>query len=270
MAREISYLFVPASRPDRYAKALGSDADEVIIDLEDAVAADEKDSALEALIEAFESGLERPAYVRINGAHSEWCSRDIAALSALSDSARTFLAGIILPEAESAADIERLADALGAVKIVALIESALGVANLRELARARGVTRLSMGAADLSFDLDVEISSSTIDYVYAQMVIESRLAGLPGPVASPPFSITDTDAVAHDAKRLRALGATGQFAIHPAQLAPIHEGFQPSPDAITWARKVIDAAGGASQVDGQMVDKPIQQRAARILSQAGE
>jgi citrate lyase subunit beta/citryl-CoA lyase len=269
----ISYLFVPASRPDRFEKALSSDADAVIVDLEDAVAVEEKEAALRHLLAALESGLSRPVHVRINAADSIWFDRDVSALEGLSERAAASLAGVFLPKAESASDLRRIGDALpaGEREIIALIESAVGVSMLRELAEVRGLTRFAVGAADLSFDLDVDAASATVDWVYAQLVVESRLAGLLGPIASPPFEIRDLDAVEAEAKRLRGLGAAGQLCIHPAQVHPIHRGFLPSSEAVAWATKVTDAAAtdGAAQVDGQMVDKPIRDRASRILAQAG-
>lgn len=271
----VSYLFVPASRPDRYGKALGSDADAVIIDLEDAVPVDEKDDALTHLLAALEEGLPRPAYLRINAEDSAWFERDVEALAGLSDGARSRVAGILVPKAETAESLEKVREALrsggGAgvdAELIPTIESAAGVLRIRDMAAVAGVTRFAVGAADLSVDLDVEIASSTVDHVYAQLVVESRAAGLAGPVASPPFTIKDTDAVERDAKRLRGLGATAQLSIHPAQLPAIHTGFLPGDDQVEWARKIISATDGVSQVDGQMVDKPILERAERILAQA--
>lgn len=263
-----SYLFVPASRPERFAKALAAGADSVIIDLEDAVAVEDKDSALQHLLTALEDGLDKPVHVRINAADSPWFDRDVEALAALSERARKSLAGVFVPKAEYADHLARVRSVVDG-DVIALVESAVGVSRLRELASVPGITRLAVGAADLSFDLDVEIRSSTIDHVYAQLVIESRLAGLPGPVASPPFSISDLDAVRADAERLRGLGATAQLSIHPAQLPAIHAGFRPDDAQIEWARRVLAAdEGGAAQVDGQMVDKPVRERAERILAQA--
>lgn len=274
-AAAISYLFVPASKPERYEKALASEADAVIIDLEDAVALADKDSALEALLAAFGAGLSRPALVRINAADSPWFERDLAALSALPPTAAASLAGIVVPKAERTADLERAVAMLRAagagLEVVALIESAPGVAAARELAATPGLTRFAVGAADLSFDLDCEIGSATVDWVYAQLVVESRLAGLAAPVASPPFEIRDLGLVEREAARLRGLGATAQLSIHPAQLPAIHTGFLPSAEAIAWARRVEAAASsgdGAAQVDGQMIDKPVHERAGRILAQA--
>ncbi|MCI0142596.1 CoA ester lyase [Arthrobacter bambusae] len=267
-ASAISYLFVPASRPDRYQKALMAGADSVIIDLEDAVALEDKDSSLAQLVEALESGLAEPVHVRINAADTEWFERDLHMLAGLSAPGRAGLAGVFVPKVENIASLERVRRALGdRGEVIALIESAAGLSRLRELAGAPRLTRLGIGAADLSFDLDVEIASSTIDYVYAQLVVESRLAGLLGPVASPPFSISEAESTCADARRLRALGATAQLAIHPAQLDPIHTGFRPNDEQVRWARRVVTSVGGAAQIDGQMVDKPVRERAERILAQ---
>jgi citrate lyase subunit beta/citryl-CoA lyase len=271
-ASAISYLFVPATRPERFEKAFSSDSDAVIIDLEDAVAVEEKDAALGHLLVALEAGLSQPVHVRINAADSPWFDRDLDAVAGLSDNAAASLAGVILPKAERPEDLARVSTALSArqQEIVALIESAAGVARIRELAGSAGLTRFAVGAADLSFDLDVAISSPTVDWVYAQLVVESRLAGLPGPLASPPFEIRDLATVEHEARRLKALGAAGQLCIHPAQVHPIHRGFLPEAETIAWAQRVVDTnvTNGAGQVDGQMVDKPIRERAERVLAQS--
>lgn len=272
MSTAVSYLFVPASRPERFAKALASGADEVIIDLEDAVAAEDKDPALTHLIEALEApeslGAGVAVHVRVNAPDSSWFDRDLAALAGLSASAARHLAGVVIPKAEDPAVLRRVHELLGeGVSVIALVESAVGVSRLREMAAVTGLTRFALGAADLSFDLDVSIESATIDWVYAALVLESRLAGLPGPIASPAFSITDLDVVEADARSLRGMGAAGQLCIHPVQLPAVHRGFCPSEAETQWAARVVAAEGdGAAQLDGQMIDKPVRERAERILS----
>lgn len=275
-APPVSYLFVPASRPDRYAKALASEAEAVIIDLEDAVATEDKDSALEQWRAAMDSSaLSRPVHVRINAADSPWFARDLAALSAISPEARRSLAGVVLPKTERTEDLARVVSALGdahqGIEVIALIESASGISAARELAAVPGLTRFALGAADLAFDLDVEIGSATVDWVYATLVVESKLAGLIAPIASPTFEIRDTAVVEREAVRLRGLGTTAQLSIHPAQIPAIHAGFLPNAEQIAWARRVMatDGTDGAAQVDGQMVDKPVRDRAARILARVG-
>lgn len=267
MVAPISYLFVPGSRPDRFAKALATAADAVIIDLEDAVAPSDKAEARDAVVTSLTEGVERPVYVRINAQGSEHFDRDVQALGQLPERAASSLAGIMLPKAEDPALVSELSSRLG-VGVVALVETAVGVANIAELAAAEGTLRLALGAVDLSHELDAEITSATIDHVYAEMVVRSVLAGIPAPVASPPLSFTDTALVEQDARRLRGLGLTAQLCIHPAQLDPVHEGFLPTQEQIEWAQKIAATTDGASQLDGQMVDKPVQDKAARILELA--
>ncbi len=268
LSASISYLFVPASRPERFSKAVSAGADRVIIDLEDAVALEDKASSLEHLVAALEVGLEASVHVRVNAADSPWFERDLAALAGLSEGARQGLSGVLLPKAEDAASLERVRELLGdEIEVVALVESALGLSRARELAQSPAISRFAVGAVDLSFDLDVEIDSATIDFAYATLVLESRLAGLVAPIASPPLSLHDAEGNEADARRLRGMGLTAQLCIHPAQLASIHSGYLPTVEQVEWATRIVAAEDGASQVDGQMVDKPVQDRARRILAQ---
>lgn len=263
-----TYLFVPADRPDRFGKALSAGSDHVIIDLEDAVATEEKDDARAHLVSALERGLPAPVHVRVNSVESPWFEQDIAALTALSPAAKAELSGLILPKAETVLPLQRLRVEFGdGLEIVALIESAAGLANVRPLAKSGGIDRFALGAVDLSFDIDAEVDSGTIDYAYAVLVIESRLAGLAAPIASPPLSLSDTEGTERDSRRLRSLGLTAQLCIHPAQIAPVTAGFSPTEAEARWARRVLATVGGAAQLDGQMVDKPIRDRAERILAQ---
>ena len=268
LSSAISYLFVPASRPERYGKALAAGADRVIIDLEDAVAPEDKGTSLEHLTAALRSGLGAPVHVRINADDSLLFERDVAALAALSDTARAGISGILLPKAEDPASLIRIRKFLGEqIELVALIESALGLSRIRELSETRGVSRFALGAVDLSFDLDADIDSPTIDQAYFTLIVESRVAGLPAPIASPPLSIGNRDEIEKDARRLRSLGLIAQLCIHPAQIEPIHAGFLPTDDQLVWAKKVLASDGGAVQVDGHMVDKPVRDRAGRVLAQ---
>ncbi|MFF2319283.1 HpcH/HpaI aldolase/citrate lyase family protein [Arthrobacter sp. NPDC058097] len=268
LSSAISYLFVPASRPERYGRALAAGADRVIIDLEDAVAPEDKDSSLKQLIAALSAGMDAPVHVRINADDSFLFERDLAALAALPEVARAGLSGVVLPKVEDPASVMRIRKLLGEeIELVALVESALGLSRVRSIARTPGLSRLALGAVDLSFDLDAEIASATIDHAYATLVLESRLAGLPAPIASPPLSIQDPEGIETGARRLRSLGLTAQLCIHPAQVEPIHAGFLPSDELLVWAQNVLTSDAGAAQIDGQMVDKPVRDRAKRILAQ---
>lgn len=281
-ATALSYLFVPASRPDRYAKAIASGAHRVVIDLEDGVAVADRTAALAHVLAALDAGpesdraLATPVIVRVAGPGSEYFEPAIAALAGLSAGARGRLGGIAVPKVEDPEPLGRAiaavsegagSTAAGPFEVLAQIESAAGLARVREIAAVRGLTRLAIGAADLSFDLDAELDSATMDLAYARLVLESRLAGLAGPIASPSFDLSDPGRIEAGARRLRGLGVTGQFAVHPMQLAAIHAGFGPTPEQIAWARTIVGTGDGAVRVGDQMVDAPIRDRAERILSQ---
>lgn len=276
-AAAISYLFVPGSRPDRYVKAVASGAHRVVIDLEDGVAAADKVEALEHVVAALEAdpgsegALAAAVIVRVGGPESERFEPELAALAGLSPRGRARLAGLAVPKVEEPESLARAIAGARAesLEVLAQIESAAGLARVREIAAVPGLGRLAIGAADLSFDLDAELDSATMDFAYAQLVLESRIAGLAGPIASPPFSLDDLGAIEADARRLRGLGVTGQLSVHPVQLPAIHAGFGPTTEQAEWARTVVGTGDGAVRVGEQMVDGPIRDRAARILAQIG-
>ncbi|MGV8970428.1 MAG: HpcH/HpaI aldolase/citrate lyase family protein [Microbacteriaceae bacterium] len=263
----ISLLFVPGSRPDRFIKALTSGADEVIIDLEDAVAPEDKSRAREITrASLINGGLDRSVFIRINPPGTPWYIDDVAAMQSIATSSEGALAGIMLPKCESAEQIEELATTFGSeTRIIALIETAAGIAQINDIAKAQGLSRLALGAVDFSADVSADLDSVTITAAYAALVIHSRAAGLPSPVASPPLSFTDIDGITTQARVLRGMGLGGQLCIHPHQIEPIHDGFAPTTQELEWARRVMSTTGAATQIDGAMVDKPVRDRAERFL-----
>lgn len=264
----ITYLFVPGSRPDRFEKALSAGADRVIIDLEDAVAPDEKTDARQAVVIALESGLSAPVHVRVNPLDSAWFDDDIDALLSLSKQG-TALSGIVIPKAESPNALRHVCATISnELEIIAMIETARGVKLAEEIIALPKISKLALGAVDLSVDLDSSAQSAVIDFAYAQIVFASRLAQKLPPIGSPPLSITDLGGVEAEAHRLRGMGLSGQLCIHPNQIPAIHAGFLPSAADIDWAQQVLDSVGGSVQVDGQMVDKPVRDKAERILARA--
>lgn len=264
---EITYLFVPASRPDRFAKALDAGADRVIIDLEDAVAPDAKPAARAALAQALSAGLPSPAFIRINPKESADFDDDLTMLAGLSEQAVAGVAGIMLPKCDSPDTVAAVRAAFAInMPVIALIETASGVARAADVAAAAGVARLALGAADLAVDLDVDVSSPLVDVVYAQLVIASRVAGLPSPIGSPYFTISDPEGAEREARRLRSLGVLAQLCIHPRLLTPAVLGFAPSAEQVAWARQLVGTDDGAATVAGQMVDRPVRERAERILA----
>ena len=257
-----TFLFVPGDRPERFNKAFQSGADVTIIDLEDAVGAEHKADALASTLAALAGegvSAEFRALVRIN-------STDDAAVLAGAESPA--LLGIVIPKAEDAAAIAALAAQLPVnLAVVALIETALGVVNAREIADIPRVTRLAFGAIDFSADVDAT-ASAVFDVARAQLVIASRAANKPAPIESPSTNFSDAGLVEKDARTARTFGFGAKLCIHPAQLAPVRTGFAPTADEIEWATRVVGLEGGAVQLDGAMVDKPVVDRAKRILTLA--
>jgi len=264
-----TYLFVPGTRPERFGKALSSGTDRVVLDLEDAVAPKDKVAARGAVAAWLESAApeERSRIVvRINDASSSWFSADLSALAGAHG------IGVLLPKAESAAQIAQTRAALPGAGILALIESARGASEVNRIAAA-GVQRLVFGTLDFALDLDMDISteSSGLAYAASRVAIASRLADLPPPVAGVTPQIDDEARLLSDLADARRLGFGAKLCIHPRQVQPIHAALRPSVDALEWARRVLEAdaaSPGAARLDGRMVDRPVVLQAQRTLALA--
>lgn len=263
LATARSFLFVPANRPERYAKALASGADAVIIDLEDAVAPTERDAA-RALLRAAWAHIavadRARVLVRINADGSPWHAGDLALVGVL---ARDGLGGVVLPKAECANALAAIAAACPGVATVPLVESAEGVAALDVMARAPQVLRLALGHIDLQVDLGMACGPDQAELAPLRwaMVLASRRAGLVAPVDGVSTATGDPETLAHDTTRSRRYGFGAKLCIHPAQIAGVHAAFAPSAAERTWAQQVLAAAeaaaGGVCVVDGRMVDAPV-------------
>ena len=258
-----SYLFVPGDRPERYAKALASGADAVIVDLEDAVAPAAKDSARASLAAWLDAG-HGPVVVRINDAASAAFAADLAVV------ARPGVSAIVLAKAERVADLARVRAAAPAAALLPLIETAAGIAAAREIAASPGVQRLLFGSIDLQLDLGIEGDGDELLLFRSELVLASRLAGLAAPVDGVSTAIDDAAALAADTRRARRLGFGAKLCIHPRQIAAVHDAFAPSAGERAWAERVVAAAaaarGGAVAVDGRMVDRPVLLRAEALLA----
>ncbi|WP_368498079.1 CoA ester lyase [Herbiconiux sp. A18JL235] len=256
-------LFVPGDRPDRFAKALASGADLVIVDLEDAVAGDRKALAREAVVEAVAA---HPSsfLVRLNGAGSPEHAADLELLATVGSG----LLGVALAKTESPEAIEAVRMRAGDVGIVPLVESAAGLAAAPALAQTPGVARLALGAIDLALDLDTT-APEVIDFARFQLTLASRVAGLSGPLDSPSVEFAELEPVRSAAARARSFGFGGKLCIHPRQLAAVQEAFAPTAEEVEWAERILSVQGeGVASVDGSMVDRPVTERARRILAGA--
>ncbi len=255
-----SYLFVPANRPDRYAKACAVGADAVIVDLEDAVPAEGKDDARRALGEWLPSAPK--VLVRINTVDTPWFAADL-------DLCRfDAVAAVVLAKSERAQDIEHVARHTGK-PVVALVESSRGIANVIAIAEARGTQRLAFGAIDLALDLGIAEEPDVLLPFRLQLTIASRLGRLPPPIDGVTTSIDNAGLLLEDTRRAKRLGFGAKLCIHPKQVAVVNQAFAPSPEEVAWAKRVIEAAqhsgGAAVAVDGRMIDTPIIGIAEQIL-----
>jgi citrate lyase subunit beta/citryl-CoA lyase len=260
----ISLLFVPASRPERFHKALGSGADAVIVDLEDAVAPADKDAARAALAAWLDPA--HPVLVRINAADTPWFAADLELL------ARPGVSAVVLPKAEHPDDVVVASRAGGGLAVLPLIESALGFEQRRALAHADRVERLIFGHIDFQADLNMRATEEELLPFRTALVLASRLAGIAAPIDGVCTAIDDAELLQADALRARRLGFGGKLCIHPRQVAVVNRCFAPSAEEVAWAQRVIaadTASGGAAvAVDGKMVDRPVVLRAQAILVEA--
>ena len=273
-----SLLFVSADDPRRLANVADRGAEAVILDLEDAVSILRKPAARETLPDAIQrlAGLGQPLVVRVNAG---WL--DLAA--DLQAAVRPGLAAIMVPGAGDPWRLAALAELLdeieaardlphGAIGVIALVESASGLANLQALAAAPRVIGLALGTEDLSLEVGVPPSPAFLDMPARQIALAAAGAGIMAFAA--PISIAeyaDMDAYRSAAATARAYGATGALCIHPRQVEVANATFRPSEAEIADARAVVahwEAIGGAGVVslNGRMIDLPVAERAKRLLA----
>lgn len=257
-----TFLFVSGSQPERFDKATGSDADAVIIDLEDAVAPSHKQTARANAEQYLRS---HRCMVRVNGVGSAHLPEDAVALSGSPG-----LAGVVLPKAEGTKDVDVVAAFFPRTPIIALIESARGLEAARAIAAHPAVVRLAFGNLDFAADLGITPGAEEMELLLAcsQLVMASRLAEKAAPVAGVTQNFRDPAVTAADARRQKALGFGGKLLIHPHQIQPTIETFRPTAAEAAWADHVISlvaaADGAAVQMDGEMIDRPVVLRAERI------
>ncbi|KML22057.1 MULTISPECIES: HpcH/HpaI aldolase/citrate lyase family protein [Burkholderia] len=267
-----SFLFVPATRPERFAKALDSAADCIVIDLEDAVAMDSKDAARDQLAQhlpLLTPEQRSRTVVRVNAVGTPWHDADIALLR---DWTRQGIV-VMLPKSEDANALSRVAQQLGdTARIVALIESLAGLDAADALARDPQVIRLAFGHLDFQLDLGMRASAEEPELAFARnaLVAASRRARLPAPIDGVTVRTDDAERLAADARRARAFGFGGKLCIHPAQVAGVNDALGYSDEEQAWARRVIDEAakhgGAVFNLDGRMVDLPVIRAAEAIVA----
>ncbi|HYN28824.1 MAG TPA: CoA ester lyase [Dermatophilaceae bacterium] len=282
MVARRSCLSVPGSSEKMLGKARGLPADELVLDLEDAVAPPVKDEARERVAAALRDGAfgDRVVAVRVNAVDTRWGWRDVATLAERSNGPLS----LVLPKVEHPADVtwvERLLDALGegarGIRLQALIESAAGLAWCREIATASPrLEALILGYADLSASLGRPsgVEDPPESWVHAQesVLVAARTGGLQA-IDGPYLGFRDEDGLRRRAEHARRLGYDGKWAIHPVQVTVIEGVFTPTSEEFRTAQAVIaaleqaEAAGrGAAELDGAMVDEASRRQAVGIVA----
>lgn len=268
-----SFLFAPGHEPDKVIKALASDADCVVVDLEDAVPTSQKSAARQAMLEALRAVDQRQGtYVRINGwnlAHT--AAEDLVALDELP------WVNVIVPMVDSPDDLARVAHGLSSGRhrtMIALVETAAGIRNLEAIADADvNLTAMILGQVDLANDVGVDLHRQHPVRLVAgaRLVLAARAAGLI-PLDGPFLDVRDQAGCQLDSVESSDLGFRGRVVLHPAQLDPVHRGYGVSPQQRAWARAVVEAfeaaegQGRASiTVGDDFVDYPVYKRAQLLL-----
>ncbi|MUL67876.1 CoA ester lyase [Mycobacterium sp. CBMA 234] len=260
-----SVLFVPGDRPDRFAKAAASGADLIVLDLEDAVAPDAKSTARDAVDRRLSTSPQ--VIVRINATDTAWFAADIAMVS-------RYPCAVMLPKTHSAEHVTTVAEHLApATPVIALIETAAGIQRAAEICACEPVVRAAFGSIDLSAELGIDPDDrQALLHARSTLVLAAAAAGQPAPWDGVSTVVHEDESVAADASRAARVGFGGKLCIHPRQVPIVNAQFQPSPAEQAWAQQVLAAVaacdGGACLVDGRMVDKPVIDRAARLMARA--
>ena len=262
-----TWLFVPATRIDRVAKAFASGADAVIVDLEDTVALEDKAQARKDLQVYYDSHDYQPIWIRINQASSNDFVEDLELCQQMPN-----LAGLILPKAEQAADIEQLYHATG-LPIIALIETALGLYQIDSIAKASGLLAFSYGFLDLCNDLRVQVNTSAADIVANQiryqLVLTSKVHELAAPIDTVYPDFNDEVGLNARVQLWSQMGMLGMLCIHPKQVAVVQRALKPTESELSFAKRVVEEYERSGQavfeIDGQMVDAPVIERSLQLL-----
>ena len=284
-------LFAPGSRPELLAKAQLGDADAMIFDLEDSVPLNAKDEARKNIANALAAGLKKPMFLRISNPRAGDFMADLQVLA--NASSLLNVAGIVLPKADDADDIQAVAKALkdveskhnmqeGTLSILPLIETCLGLRNGFDIAKAStrviGMALASAEQGDFMVDLGGRWTPRSLALAYprSKLVVDARAAGVQWLVDGVFMNLKDTDMLREECLIARELGFVGKMAIHPTQVDVLHTVFSPSELEVAYARGLIaafrdgEARGvGAVKYEGMMVDYANVRLAERTLALAG-
>jgi citrate lyase subunit beta/citryl-CoA lyase len=267
-----AFLFVPANRPDRFAKSLATRAHAVIVDLEDAVPLSEKAAARDAIRRDLTPWLEQcpqRLVLRINACGTPFWDDDLGLVEALG------IRHLMLPKTESVEQLSSVTSALSFTPVlIPMIESAKGVDQLKAIAAHPNTLRLSLGNIDLQLSLGLQCGPDELELlpVRHQILLASRLAEIAAPIDGVTVQIESQAQLSADILRAKRLGFRAKLCIHPKQVDGVIEGFQPSAQEVEYAQAVVAAdkaaKGGVVQLNGKMVDRPVVMLAQSVLAQA--
>ena len=268
-----NFLFVPGTRPERFMKALDSGASGVVLDLEDAVPQEDKEAARHAIREAwphFSTEQKKRLVIRTNSPGSQFYSADLILAQELQATC------LLIPKTESLDQINGAALILPNTAFIPMIETAIGLDCLKDIANANQVIRLALGNLDLQADLGMVCDRQETELQTAryQIVLASRLAQIAPPVDGVTPSTDDVERISDDAQRAKRMGFGAKLCIHPKQVDIVIGAFTPTEEEINWAKRVIEADkisnGGAVKLDGRMIDRPVVLLAQRTLAITGK
>ncbi|MDH6180234.1 citrate lyase subunit beta/citryl-CoA lyase [Microbacteriaceae bacterium SG_E_30_P1] len=252
-----SWLLVAATKPEDFDAAEASRADQVILDVEDAVDPRRKPEARAGIVEWLSNG--GSAWVRINDHASDFWSDDVDALAGLPG-----LRGVMLAKTEAAEHVSETFDRLrGTTPVIPLVESALGIEEAANIAKARGAYRLAFGSGDYRRDTGTSADDLAMAYPRSRLVVASRVGGLPGPIDGPTVG-TNHPVLREQSSVAVALGMTGKLCLDIDQLPIINEVISPTRSDVAWAREFLADFEARGRVIRDGSDLPRLGRAEKI------
>lgn len=256
-----SWLLVAATRPETFDDAAASHADAVVLDIEDAVDANRKESARADVVRWLSEG--GRAWVRINDAGSEYWTDDIEELRSAPG-----LQGVMLAKTEVGGQVMDTFNRLGArVPIVALVESAVGIENASEIARAKGVFRLAFGSGDFRRDTGMSADREAMAYPRARLVVSSRVGGLPGPIDGP--TVGSSHPILREQSAITvSMGMTGKLCLQAEQTPVVNEVISPTRTDVEWAHEFLADFDARGRIVRDGSDLPRLGRARKIMQLA--
>lgn len=262
-----SLLFVPGSRPDRFAKAKAAGAGLTVIDLEDAVPATEKEEARKAALDHICGEPAMGWAMRINAVTTADGIRDLAALTT-NDTLPSYL---LLPMVEAATEVEIVARALGDAcpSLIPLIETPKGLRCAHEIAGASRVAAMMFGGGDFSSELGVELAWEPLLAARQQFVLACSEHALPS-IDVPYVQLENEAGLIEECARAEAIGFDAKAAIHPRQITVIEQAFEPGEETVNAAKEALqayeEAGERAIRHNGRMLEAPLVKRYRAVIA----